>query len=136
MSRKKNTSEYANILYEMTQGIEGDDLSKKISFFVSQITQLHPTDSTWKKIISDFKKVYNQKEGIVEAHATFRHRMTNEDKKEIIQFLKKYYPNKHITVIDHIDERILGGIKIQAEDRLFDFTVENSLRSLHKQLTH
>jgi F0F1-type ATP synthase delta subunit len=44
------------------------------------------------------------------------------------------YPGKHITVIDHIDERVLGGIKIQVEDRLFDFTVQNSLKTLEKQL--
>ena len=86
-------------------------------------------------MIETFEKTYNEKEGIVEAHVTARHRMDKEEQEEILSFIKDLYPGKQINVTDHVDERVVGGCKVQIEDRLFDFTVQNSLAALRKQLT-
>lgn len=134
MPSKLEPKVYAEALYEVTKDASPEEMSNVVRSYVQSVAKYRPGESLWKKIFAAFRKVYNEREGIVEAHATLRARITPEEKKEVVYFLKELYPGKHITVIDHIDERVLGGIKIQVEDRLFDFTVQNSLKTLEKQL--
>jgi hypothetical protein len=136
MRTKFKPKMYAEILYEITKDVPEVDLPEMIKSFIKSFGSKFPSDTNWKKIIESFRGVYNEKENIVEAHVTLRSRITSEEKKEVVDFLKGVYPDKHITILDHIDERVLGGIKIQVEDRLFDFTVLNSLKKLEKELIH
>ena len=134
MPSKISPKIYAEALYEVTKDVSPEKVPEVITSYVQSVSKQRISDSLWKKIVAAFKKTYNDREGIVEAHVTLRARITPEETKEVTHFLKELYPGKHITIIDHIDERVLGGIKIQVEDSLFDFTVQNSLKTLEKQL--
>lgn len=125
---------YAEALYQVSKDIPEAKLPEVIASYVQTLGKRNPSDSLWKKIIAAFKKTYNEREGIVEAHVTLRSRITPEETKDVTQFLLELYPGKKIIIIDYVDERVLGGIKILVEDRLFDFTVRNSLKTLEKQL--
>ncbi len=127
---------YAELLYEVTHDIDDNSVPEVVARFVSLVKKKRPGDAFWKKILSAFTKIYNTREGIVEAHITLRSQPTKEEREEIIAFIQELYKDKKISIKESIDQKVLGGVQIQIEDRLFDFTIRNSLRSLEKQLTH
>lgn len=133
MRATKQTKLYGELLYEVTKESAEDSLAARIADFVKILGK--KKNVQWNKVIETFEKTYNEKEGIVEAQVTARHRMDKEEQEEILSFIKDLYPGKQINVTDHLDERVVGGCKVQIGDRLFDFTVQNSLAALRKQLT-
>lgn len=133
MQATKYTKAYGQLLYEVTKESSESNLSQVIQSFVQTIRK--KKNVNWNKLIAQFEKTYNEKEGIIEATVIARHRMDTEEKQEVLTFLKGMYPDKQIFATDIIDERVVGGCKIKVEDRLFDFTIQNSLAALHKQLT-
>jgi ATP synthase F1 delta subunit len=136
MQRTKLPKLYAELLYDITKGVDDSAVPEVIERFVQLVKKRRPSDTFWHKITTSFYKLYQVREGIVEAHVTLRSQPTKEEREEILHFIKELYSDKQISIIEHIDTKVLGGVQIQIEDRLFDFTIRNSLRSLEKQLTH
>lgn len=136
MQRTKLPKIYAELLYDLTHKVDDQAVPEITERFVALIKKKQPNDAFWNKVLTTFSSIYNTHEGIVEAHVTLRSQPTPEEKKELISFIEALYKDKKIALIEHIDPKVLGGVQIQIEDRLFDFTVRNSLRSLEKQLTH
>lgn len=136
MQRTKLPKVYAELLYDLTHAADDQAVPEITERFVSLVKKKRPSDAFWNKILTTFTNIYNVREGIVEAHVTLRSQPTAEEREELLAFVKALYKDKKISLVEHIDPKVIGGVEVQIEDRLFDFTVRNSLRSLEKQLTH
>ena len=136
MQRTKLPKIYAELLYDITKDVDDQAVPEIIERFVQLVKKRRPSDTFWQKVTASFYKLYQTREGIVEAHVTLRSEPSKEESEEILHFVEELYSDKQISIIEHIDTKVLGGVQIQIEDRLFDFTIRNSLRSLEKQLTH
>lgn len=86
------------------------------------------------RIVYALKDLFDSEKGIVKAHITVRQRLSVEDKKQLEEILKLKYNASNVVLIEKVDERILGGIRIKIGEEVFDATVKNRLKELSKTL--
>lgn len=85
------------------------------------------------KIFEEFIKTCNEnlnvKEGIV-------YSITKLDKKQVEEIEKalKVRLNCEVELVNLIDERLLGGVKVVIEDKIFDGSIKNKLEKLKSSL--
>ena len=128
-----DTKNLAQILLETTDGVSPEVSAKSIKDFAQYLAKkglLSKLDS----IISDYEVLYNKKNNIVSATVTLTHRLPEKTKNELQEALKKKYNAKEVEIIEKVDARIIGGMKIKIGDTVFDSSLANSLHQLETQL--
>lgn len=96
------------------------------------------------EILLSLKKLINQMEGILEVKIWSKNKINDETKKELTQILKRRYKDKALPVgewprevflQENLDEKLLGGLRIEVNDELIDLTLKNKINKLQEYLT-
>ncbi len=127
------TKELAHVLFETTDGKTEAEEKKALKQFAAYLAKkglLKDQD----KIIDAYRQLYNEKHGIVEALVTLTERMHETTKLELREALKKKYKAHEVHILEKVDQRLIGGIKIQIGDTVYDSSLQNSLKQLQAQL--
>jgi len=123
------TKEYAEALFELTTGTDEKETGEVIQGFVTLLAKkglLKHQD----KIIAEYQKIYNKKNNIVEATVTLINRLSDTARTDLHNTLKKKYNATEVRIIEKIDERLLGGMKVKVGDEIYDASIKNSLNQL------
>jgi len=131
---KISARQYATSLYEAIQGKKDGEVRADMKKFVKMLAK----NNDFKKaaeIIRELDKIFKKEEGILEAEVT----SANPLKKEMAKTLKDYIAvlsgAKKIEMKESVDERILGGVIIKYEDKVFDGSLRSKLGDLKRNLT-
>lgn len=131
---KKTDNDIVEAIYESIKG-KGESelipLFKNIAKFLYNRRLLHESDS----IISKLEKLINEKEGRVRAKIISTSPIPTEGKKILSEMLKKRYKARETELVEMIDKKLLGGLKIEVEDEILDNTIKGKLTKLQGQLT-
>jgi F-type H+-transporting ATPase subunit delta len=130
---KITATQYANTLYELTDGKAKQDVDGVVAGFL-KVLQKNNQLKMAGKIIEKFSNLYNQKNGIVEADVTTRYKIQDTMTKQIEKFVKEKYKAKEVMIKNKIDESIKGGIIIKVGDEIADASISGKLRSLRSSL--
>ena len=87
------------------------------------------------EILSSLRKIINQAEGILEVKVWSKNKINDETKKNLIQIFKKRYKDKEVFLQENLDERLLGGLRIEVNNELVDLTLKNKINKLQEYLT-
>jgi F-type H+-transporting ATPase subunit delta len=104
-------------------------ISKIIQFFVRKHLLSKVPD-----ILSRLSKIINDKEGRVVAKISSRSVLDEKAKEEIARALTKRYSAKEISLVENLDEKLLGGFKIEVNDEVMDLTIKNKIGKLQEYL--
>ena len=85
-------------------------------------------------ILEELERILRHREGYIEAIVTTNLNLSASEKDQLKETIKKKYKAKDVVLIEKIDEQIIGGIRIQVGDEVFDGTVKNKLQELRKRL--
>lgn len=85
------------------------------------------------KIFDEFINEVNSSIGIKEGIIYSVNKLTDEQIKKISDAIEVKLNNK-VELVNKIDKRLIGGIKIVVEDKIFDGSVKNKLEKLHEDL--
>lgn len=118
-------------LFSKEKGVEQSLFPLKVVQFLSRKRLL----SKSKDILSRLDKIINEEEGRVVARVSSKDDLSGEIKKELSQSLAKRYGGKEVVMVPHLDERLLGGFKIEVNDEVIDLTVKNKIKKLQEYLT-
>ena len=129
---KVNTKQYAQALYEATEDLKGPELQSVLSRFVMMLAQKNVLSKV-DTIIEDFKKYYNQRQGIAEATVTSAMPLSDHERKQVTDYLKTM-TGKKIVVTEQVESSLIGGIMIEIDDRVMDSTIKTSLADLRNNL--
>ena len=88
-----------------------------------------------KDILLHLDKIINSTEGKVAAKVSSQKKLNENTKKEITQALSKRYGGKTIILEESLDEKLLGGFKIEVGDEVMDLTIKNRIEKLQEYLT-
>lgn len=111
--------------------LESENLSMKdFVAFLAKNKMLKDAD----KIIEQYEVLYNKKHNTIEATVTLTERLSEHKHQEIQSALKEKYKADHVHLIEKIDQRLIGGMKIQVGDTVYDSSIKNTLRQLEAQL--
>jgi len=124
-------------------------LNKKASILAGIFgKQVHPITSEYLKLIVSkgraevlydttkaFIRQYNEIKGIVTAEVTSAVALTEANKAEIVEIVKKNGA-KEVIIKEKTDEKLIGGFILKVGDRQFDASISGSLQKLKKELSH
>lgn len=130
---KATPTQYAMSLYEVTKEKNHPEIDEKVSNLV-KILEKNGQLKLAPKIIEKFNEIYNQENGIVEAEAVSREKLTSQLSRKIIDFIKEKYEAKKVFLNSRIDERIKGGIIIKIGYEKIDGSIEGRLKELRNKL--
>jgi F-type H+-transporting ATPase subunit delta len=88
-----------------------------------------------KNILARLQNIINAGEGIAQVKISSAKKIKEENKKDISKFLKQRYNAKEIIFNEVLDEKLLGGFKIEVRDEIIDLTIKNKLEKLQEYLT-
>lgn len=130
---KVNAAQYANTLYDLTEGKE----KSRVNSIVEKFTALLIKNRQIKlagKIIEKFSGIYNQKNGIVEAEIATARKLESSQVHKVKSYIKEKYKAKEVVLNNKIDENIKGGIVIKVGDEVIDASLKSHLINLNKLL--
>lgn len=86
-------------------------------------------------ILLRLNNIINNYEGRITARVSSGTEMNETTKKEIIQILTRRYSVKEVILNEIIDEKLLGGFKVEVGDEVIDLTLKKKIEKLQEHLT-
>jgi F-type H+-transporting ATPase subunit delta len=131
---KLKPKDFAELLLELTENKDEAETKKEMKGFVALLSKKKMLSKS-EEIITEYRKLYNKKHGIVEATVTLVERMTMEKKLKLREALKKQHKAKEVHMLEKVDARLLGGMKVRIGDMVYDASLKNTLNQLEAKLT-
>ena len=128
-----SAKQYAQVLYDLTDGKSKSEIEKSVAGFARHIykeRELKLAD----KIIGQFSKIYDRKNGIVEATMISARKPESSQVHKVKNFVKEKYGAKEVVLKDIIDESVKGGFVLKVGDEVVDGSVKGRLEELRKIL--
>lgn len=85
-------------------------------------------------ILAQLEKIINKEDGRTVAKLTSASKLENKHKSEFELFLKNRYKAKEISFLETIDQKVLGGVKLEIGDEVIDLTLKNKINRLQEHL--
>ena len=86
-------------------------------------------------ILLRLDKIINDEEKRIVARVSSATKINEIMNKELAQILTKRYSAKEVNLIENLDEKLLGGFKIEVNDEVIDLTIKNKIWKLQEYLT-
>lgn len=86
-------------------------------------------------ILERLNKIINKETDRIVVKVQSARKLKEEIKRELTTFLKKRYKVKEVVLEEELDEKLLGGIKIEINDEIIDLTAKNKIKKLQEHLT-
>ena len=128
-----DTKNLAHVLLDMTDGKTEEEVAKSLKDFAKYLAQKNMLSQA-EKIIENYRDLYNKKHNIIEATITLTSRLPEKTRISLREALKKKYDAREVHMLEKVDARIMGGIKIKIEDQVTDLTLQHTLNQLETQL--
>ncbi|MCX6752354.1 MAG: ATP synthase F1 subunit delta [Candidatus Nomurabacteria bacterium] len=91
--------------------------------------------SKTSEILSRLGKIINEEEGRTVARVSSAEKLDQQNKIKLEHFLKKRYSAKEVVLSENLDKKLLGGLKIEANNEVIDLSVKNKIEKLQEYLT-
>lgn len=123
----------ARAIYESSIGKDGAELDVVTKKAVDLISKKHLMSKS-KEILNQLEKIVDKHEEVIRAKISSKIKLDKKITDEIDDFIKKRYKAKNTVLEFIIDEKLLGGIKIEVGDEIIDTTLKNKIKKLQNYL--
>lgn len=86
-------------------------------------------------ILARLEKIIHAENGVVVAKVSTAQRLSTKEKHDLGHILAKRYSAKEVKLEEHIDERLLGGFRVEVNDEVIDLTLRDRMDKLQEYLT-
>lgn len=131
--KASRTTEFARALLEMTDGASRETAETAVKDFARYLKDKGQLTHA-PRIMAEYQRLYNTKHGIVEASVTLAARLGEPERKKLKEALIRKYGATDAVIDERVDQRLIGGMKIQVGDELHDTSLKHSLGQLQAQL--
>lgn len=83
-----------------------------------------------------FVQQYNAIKGIVTAEVTSASALTDANRTEVVNLVKKELDASEVVVVEKVNPDLIGGFILKVGDRQFDASVASGLNKLKKEFAH
>ena len=131
---KITSKQYAQTLYELTQGKSEDEINgviKKFAELLKRNRQLNLLSDIAKR----FSETWNKNNGIMETEVISREELGKDLRVKIKKFVKNKYQAREVILKNKTDKKIKGGIIVRVGDEILDGSVSRRLTELRKAIT-
>ncbi len=124
---KVTAKHYAQVLHDVTQGKTGKVLELIVKDFVAMLSERHERSRS-REIARMFESVWKAQYGA----ATVRIETAQPISSNLDRELKERFA--HATIQKQVNPELIGGARLQIDDRLLDGSVSGQLSRLKSQL--
>ena len=110
--------------------LELHDVINKVVKFLIRKRLLSKTGD----ILDRLNKIINQENEKIVVKVLSAKKLKEKIKKELVFFLRERYKAEEIIFMETIDEKLLGGIRVEVNDEIIDLTVKNKIKKLQEYL--
>ncbi|OGI68483.1 ATP synthase F1 subunit delta [Candidatus Nomurabacteria bacterium RIFCSPHIGHO2_01_FULL_42_15] len=86
------------------------------------------------EILSQLRKIINKEEGRIIAKVSSVEKLSHKIKEDLTHSLKKRYSAKEVILEEKLDEKLIGGIKLEVNNEVIDLSVKNKIGKLQEHL--
>ena len=123
----------ASAIYESSQDKDGAELDIVMKKAVDLISKKHLMSKS-NEILNQLEKIIDRKDEVVRAKISSKVKIDKKITDEIDDFIKKRYKVKHTVLEFTVDEKLLGGMRIEVRDEIIDMTTRNKIKKLQNYL--
>lgn len=132
--RKVGTTEYAEILFELTNGKSDADIQKALKVFTGYLAKQKALASA-SEIQTAYERLVDSKEGRVRVTLATPETLDSGTVTDIQQTMKKAFEASSVELQQKIDTSLIGGWRARTEDYLIDASLKGRLNRLKMILT-
>lgn len=131
VTTNNNIAKAIYLAYKDKDHGEYQNISVKVVEFLARKRLL----SKAPDILSRLNKIINEKEGRVVAKVSSAKKLNEHTEKELRHTLAIRYSAKEVDLQENIDEKLIGGYKIEVNDEVINLTTKNKINKLQEYLT-
>ena len=135
--KKQSPKLYAEALHELVSGKTAAETGAIIKSFVDMLVKKRMIGKS-DEVIEAFRKIELKEKGIIEATVSSAQSLAIEAEEKIKELVNKEFgsneKNSSVEISHKIDEKLLGGAKIQVGDTIIDATLKGRLAILQREL--
>jgi len=131
---KITSKQYAQTLYELTQGKSEDEINGVIKKF-AELLKRNRQLNLLSDIVKRFSETWNKNNEVIEAEAISREELGKDLRVKIKKFVKNKYQAREVILKNKTDKKIKGGIIVRVGDEILDGSVSRRLTELRKAIT-
>lgn len=132
---KNSYNDIAEAIYLSTHGKSGGALSESLYDVVNFLNRKRLLSKS-KYVLEALSKIVDRAEGRIKVKVKTVKNLHPEAKKELSHILQNKYNAKHIEILEELDEKLIGGIRIEVGDEVIDLTLKNKIGRLQEYLTN
>ncbi|MFH1255447.1 MAG: ATP synthase F1 subunit delta [bacterium] len=130
---KIKTKQYAMALCESLNGKSSAEVKPVIKKFVELLAEKKFLSKS-SKVISEFEKIWNKNNGIVEFEAESAGKLDKAAGKSLETYVALASGAEKVVIKEKIDKNILGGVIIRYGDKVLDASLKTQLHELKNKL--
>ena len=127
-------NDIARAIYIGSKNKDNQDMSLFVDNTVKFLTRKKLLSKS-KNILDKLESILNKEKGLVKAKISSAEKMNDVFKKDLNSFLLQKYKAKQVEMIEVVDKKYIGGVKIEVDDEVIDLTIFNKLKKLQTHLT-
>lgn len=85
-------------------------------------------------ILARLDKIINKEEGRIVAKVSSKNKLEEKTKENLIHTLSKRYSAREVAIVSCLDEKLLGGLRVEVDDEVIDLTLKNRIGKLQEYL--
>ena len=117
ISKDKSHSEQANILEKVVKFLFRKRLLSKAPDILLQL-----------------RKIINHEEDRIVAKVSSVEILNRQTKTNLEHALKKHYVAKEVVLLENLDKKLLGGLKVEVNNEIIDLSIKNKIEKLQEYL--
>ena len=117
-----SNKQLAEIIYLQLQKQASEKVAKEVSKFLVQCKRTKDLS----KIMRELSRLQYERDNVQEVTMTSAHKMNESVKQKILKQMNV----EHYVINEVIDEDLIGGVRIESNDSIFDLSVRNRLQKL------
>jgi F-type H+-transporting ATPase subunit delta len=128
-----SNNDIAFAIYSLSKNKSKEELPaifKKVTKFLDRRRLL----SNASDILEKLDKIINLNEGKILVKILSAKKVNEKIKKDLKLFLEKRYKVKEILFLEKLDEKLLGGIRLEINDEVIDLTIKRKIQKLQEYL--
>lgn len=128
-----STNNLARAIYESSVGKNEGELNFVVENTVKLLKDKHLLGKS-KEILKKLEKIVDKNEESIKVRISARKSLNKHTKNEVENFIKERYKVKNVMIEEVLNEKLLGGIKLEVGDEIMDLTLKNKIHKLKNYL--
>ena len=128
-----SNNDIADAIYSLSKNKSREQLPllfKNVAIFLKNRRLL----SRAPDILNKLNKTIDLNEERIVAKVSSSRKLTEKAKKYLCSSLEKRYRAKEVLLIESLDEKLLGGVRIEINDEVIDLTIKKKMEKLQEYL--